>query len=578
MAAELNIAFVTSEVRPFAATGGLGDVASALPKALREQGHQVRLIMPAYAMIADQGHELEEVPGLGQAISVPNLGEIEVKTARLPDSGVQVYFLDAITYDFYRRTQDRATLYGWPDDARRFMLLCRGTLELLNTLGWKPDVIHCNDWQAGLIPAYLDSVYKYDFLNTATLYTTHNILFSGPGGLSTRTLHEASLGLELVPVIHPHEYYGHFNFAKGALSLADVVNTVSPTYAQEILQPESDPLPYPVRIAEGPQVQDHSCRIPNGVGFYNVLRHRQKYRPFLGILNGIDTDYWNPQTDPHLEMRALLSLAKGLSQPIAIEPATLDQLSFGPDLPDDVLCQRKALNKRRLQQICGLKVDEQALLMGRVARIGDQKDYLLMAEGARALQAILEMGCQMVILGRASAQDAAGQWYRAEYERLDKAYPGQLAFVNSRWARWLGKGLPADADFEFEHLLYACSDAFLMPSVYEPCGLSQMVSMRYGSVPIVRRTGGLADTVRDADAPPDARKGGGFVFDEPSPQALIEAVRRAQEVFAQQPARWLALVREGMSRDFSWGPSAREYADAYRLAMEVKRKINHLDG
>ncbi len=577
MGAELDIAFVTSEVRPFAATGGLGDVASALPKALRQQGHQVRLIMPAYAMVADQGYALEEVPGLGLPISVPHLGEIDVKMATLPDSGVQVYLLDVLTHDYYRRTKDRSGLYGWPDDARRFMLLCRGTLELLNALGWKPDVIHCNDWQAGLIPAYLDSVYKYDFLNTATLYTTHNILFSGPDGLSTRTLRESGLGLELVPVIHPHEYYGHFNFAKGALSLADVVNTVSPTYAQEILQPESEPLPYIVRIAEGSQIVEHSCRIPNGVGFCSVLRHRQNYRPFLGILNGIDVDYWNPQTDGCLEMRTLAAQARGMSKPIEVEPLPLEQLAFGPDLPDETLWQRKALNKQRLQQMCGLDVDASALLIGRVARIGDQKDYLLMAEGAKALHGILDMGCQVVVLGRASAQDVAGQWYRAEYERLDRAYPGQLAFINSRWQRWLGKPLPADADFEFEHLLYASTDAFLMPSVYEPCGLSQMVSMRYGSLPIVRRTGGLADTVRDADAPPDARKGGGFVFDEPSPESLVEAVRRAREVLVGQPARWLALVREGMGRDFSWGPSAREYADAYRLAMEVKRRANHLD-
>ena len=272
MNSECKIAFVSSEVRPFAATGGLGDVAAALPKELRRLGHDVRLIMPGYAMIEEQGYPLEELPGLGDSIQVPNIGRIYVKTLALPGSDAPVYFIQDLDSDYYTRSRDRSQLYGWPDDARRFILLCRGALELFNAIGWKPDVIHCNDWQAGLIPAYLDSVYKYDFLHTATLYTTHNLLYSGPEGLSTRTLREAGLGLELTPVLHPHEFYGHFNFAKGALVLADVVNTVSPTYAEEILQPESDPLPYAVRITEGSAELEQRCRIPNGVGFYQVLR------------------------------------------------------------------------------------------------------------------------------------------------------------------------------------------------------------------------------------------------------------------------------------------------------------------
>ena len=203
MATELKIAFVSAEVRPFAATGGLGDVAASLPKELRRLGHDVRLIMPNYAMVEGQGYGLEESPGLGRAIPVPNLGEIYVKIAKLPESDVPVYFLESVGQDLYSRTKARDQLYGWPDDARRFILLCRGTLELLNVIGWKPDVIHCNDWHAGLIPAYVDSVYKYDFLNTSTVYTTHNLLYSGPGGLSTRTLREAGLGLGVDPGLAP---------------------------------------------------------------------------------------------------------------------------------------------------------------------------------------------------------------------------------------------------------------------------------------------------------------------------------------------------------------------------------------
>jgi len=354
------------------------------------------------------------------------------------------------------------------------------------------------------------------------------------------------------------------------------VNTVSPTYAEEVLRPESEPLPYRVRIAEGSRVLDHRCRIPNSVGFYNVLRHRRQAKPFLGILNGIDTDYWNPKTDARLGLPTLISLAKSLAEPILVESLPLELLTYAAEEPDSLIAQRKALNRRRLQQLCGLEPDENALLIGRVARIGDQKDYLLMAEGAKALQAMLDMPCQMAVLGRAASQDVAGQWYKREYTRLDKEHPEKLCFINSRWEKWLGKPLPPDADFEFEHLLYAGSDAFLIPSLYEPCGLSQMVSFRYGTVPIVRRTGGLADTVRDFEEPIDPVKGGGFVFDKPSPDALADAVRRAVDVYRNQRAAWRQLVRDGLEKDFSWAPSAAKYADAYRLAMRIKREASNL--
>jgi starch synthase len=575
MAAKLKIAFVSAEVRPFAATGGLGDVAASLPKELRRMGHDVRLIMPNYAMVEGQGYGLEEAPGLGNTIPVPNLGDIYVKIAKLPESDVPVYFLESVGQDLYSRTKARDQLYGWPDDARRFTLLCRGTLELLNVIGWKPDVIHCNDWHAGLIPAYLDSVYKYDFLNTSTVYTTHNLLYSGPGGLSTRSLREAGLGLELIPVLHPHEYWGHFNFAKGALAVADVVTTVSPTYAEEILQPESAELPYEVRITEGSKVLNHRCRIPNGVGFYEMLRQRRQVKPFMGILNGIDTDYWNPRTDARLELPTLRGLARSLPQPVSVEALPLEALGFSTEDSDERIAQRKALNKRRLQQLCGLEENEKALLIGRVARIGDQKDFLLMVEEARALQNLCGATCQFVILGGASAQDVAGQWYKREFTRLDREQSQCVCYINGRWERWLGKPLPADADFEFEHLIYAGCDAFLIPSLYEPCGLTQMVSFRYGAAPIVRQTGGLADTVRDLREGLVTQPGGcvstGFVFAEPSPAALIDAVQRAAEAF-RQPALWRQIVRSGMQADFSWGRSAQRYVEAYQRAIEVKKR------
>ena len=576
MDSKLSIAFVTSEMRPFAATGGLGDVAGALPKALSELGHDVRVIMPGYAMIRSQGYELRDVPGLESPLFVPNLGSVHVATAMLPGSDVPVYFLEDVDADFFRRTTDRSQLYGWPDDDKRFILLCRGTMELLYAMGWKPDVIHCNDWQAGLIPSYLDTLYKFDFMATASLYTTHNLLYSGPGGLSTQTLWQTGLGRHLIPLINPHEYYGQFNFAKGGLMVADVVNTVSPTYADEVVRPESVPLRCSVRVHDGASSYEHTCRIPNGGGFHAVLRHRRKHLPFLGILNGIDTVYWDPGNDPFLELDALRALAESVPKVAGVRlPDAIDDVPAVED-PVGRLLARKARYKECLQKLCGLDADRRALLIGRVARIGDQKDFLLMAEEERALKGILEVGCQLVILGRASAQDVAGQWYRRVYERFDREHPGQLCYINSRWSEWLGRPLPVDADFEFEHLVYAGSDAFLLPSLYEPCGLSQMISFRYGTVPIVRRTGGLADTVRDHAEKQDDLRGGGFVFDQASPEALVDVVRRARDAFQGTGSAWTDLAREGMAMDFSWRRSAREYAQAYRLAMDVRRKRNNL--
>ncbi len=571
MDSALKIAFVTAEVRPFAATGGLADVAAALPKELRRLGHDVRLIMPHYAMIEAQRPTLQEIPALREPILVPNEGRMCVKATHLPNTDVPVYLLQALDRDYYSRTHNRDQIYGWPDDGSRFIFLCRGTLELLNALDWTPDVIHCNDWHAGLIPTYLQSVYRYDFPCTASVYTSHNLLYSGPDNLSAAASREAGLGRELLPLVHPHEYYGHFNFAKGALLTADVVNTVSPTYAEEVLLPESEPLPYEVRIPDGSQVLRHRPRIPNGVGFCDILRYRRQSRPFVGILNGIDADYWNPRTDALLEIPTLSGLAQQLSPAIHIDPLPLSVLCYGADDAPEQIMARKVLHKRRLQRLCGLALDDGALLIGRVARIGDQKDYVLMAEDARALSAMMGMPCQFVVLGRASGGDTVGQWYRREYTRFDQTYPDRLCYLNSRCEQWLGQPLPPNADFELEHLIYAGCDAFLIPSLYEPCGLTQMVSLRYGTVPIVRRTGGLADTVRDASEPPHPVKGGGFVFVEPSPAALTDAVWRAVNLYRAEPDAWRALVLDGMQKDFSWTPSAHQYLEAYRLSQHIRR-------
>jgi starch synthase len=578
--AVLQIAFVSAEVRPLAATGGLGDVASALPKELKKLGHDVRVIMPNYAMIEAQGYKLEEVPGLGDALEVPHVGSIYVKTTNLPDSEVPVYFIEPVDKDYYSRTRDKGTIYGWPDDARRFILLCRGTLEFLNAIAWRPDVIHCNDWHAGLIPAYLDSIYKYDFLSTASLYTTHNIVYSGPGGLRTRTLRQTGLGRELIPTIHPHEFFGKFNFGKGALVLADVANTVSPTYARELELPaQTLDLP-PLEILDGSGVMQHRLLIPNGLGFDGVIRHRKEEKPFIGILNGIDYDYWNPETDSRLSLRALLSFIKADAEHLPprlaeVKPLPFDSLRYAVEDEVATIIERKALHKRRLQQLCGLEENEKALLIGRIGRVSDQKDGLLMVGNAQALREMLALDVQVVVLGRATEGDPVGQYYRRQFTILDEGKPSQFCFLNARYRRWLDRdeswNLPAEVDYDLEHLIYAASDVFLLPSLYEPCGLTQMISFRYGTVPIVHHVGGLADSVIDYDEPPTQGKGRGFVFTEPTPEALVAAVERALGAY-QSKTDWSTLIREGMQQDFSWKASAQRYVTAYWQAVNIRRK------
>jgi starch synthase len=600
----LKIALVSPEIRPFAATGGLGDVAAFLAREIKKLGHDIRLLMPNYAMIEAQGYVLEELPGLGEPIVVPQVGSVYVKTALLPNSEVPVYFITAEDRDYYSRTRQRSQLYGWPDDASRFILLCRGVLELFNVIGWKPNVIHCNDWQAGLIPAYLDSVYKYDFLNTATLYTAHNIVFSGPAGLSTRTLREAGLGLELVRP-HPHEFWRYFNFAKGALLLANVVNTVSPTYSQEILRPEEplkDPQtgePYEIPIREGARIVAHQLKIHNGAGFEDILGRRaaKQPSPFLGILNGIDYEYWDPENDMRLEARSflqavesldpsaageerlagqgVLSLARSLRERVAAEEVPLDKLSFSARDEVETLLERKRRNKRRLQWLCGLEQREDVLLVGRIGRIGDQKDGLLMVRKQEALRRILGLDLQMVVLGRANKKDPAGVHYQQEFARLDREHrrgkPGRFCFVNERYRDLLGRDFDEEEDYDMEHLIYAGSDTFLLPSLYEPCGLSQMISLRYGTLPVVSKTGGLADTVRHWDEVAMEDKGPGFALRELSPQGLVQAVEEAAQLYRDNQALWGELALDGMAKDFSWSRSAQEYVRAYRQAIARRR-------
>jgi starch synthase len=493
VATRLRILLVASEVAPFAKTGGLADVAGALPRALAALGHDVRVLLPKYrGAEAHAGETRLVVPN----IRVP-LGDREAEGAliegRAP-SGVPVYLLEHEHY------YNRDSLYGtsdgdyW-DNCERFVFFCRGALEGMARLDaakpgtrWQPQIIHANDWQAGLLPVYLRTLYRDDPLlgGLASVFTIHNLAYQGVFWHYDMPM--TGLGWDLFTPAGI-EFYGKLNFMKGGLVFSDLLTTVSRTYAREIRTPAF------------------------GSGLEGVLEDRSQ--DLHGVVNGIDYELWNPQKDP------------AIAHPYSAE-----------DPEPKVVC------RETLRRELGLE-DGEGPLIGIITRLAEQKGMDLVLA---ALPGILEERGQLVVLGSGDA-------------RLEEAFRAAAAAQPGRVAVRIGY------DDELSRRIYAGSDAFLMPSRYEPCGLGQLIALRYGGAPIVRRTGGLADTVTEFD--PARRSGTGFVFDAFTPDALLAAVRRAASTY-RQPALWKALVRNAMAEDFSWDASAREYVTLYRKALRAR--------
>jgi starch synthase len=486
----LRVLFVASEVEPFAKTGGLADVAGALPKALGTLGHDVRVLMPKYGGVERAAGDLRlAVPRL----EVP-IGDRRVEGALLEGrlgKTVPVYFL---AQDHY---YDRPTLYTTPegdysDNCERFVFFCRAALAALPALDWMPQVVHVHDWQTGLIPVYLETLYRDDpaYRDVATVFTIHNLAYQGL--FWHYDLPMTGLGWDLFTPAGI-EFYGKMSFLKAGLVFADLLTTVSPTYAAEI-QTEAF-----------------------GEGLDGVLRERSA--DLVGILNGLDYEVWNPATDADIPKR------------------------FGPE---DL--EGKAACKAGLREEVGLPDGRpQAPLVGVVSRLADQKGPDLIAA---SVPTILEAGGQFVLLG------SGDEHYEREFTALSAAYPGAVA-VRLGYSAGLARRI------------YAGADLFLMPSRYEPCGLGQLIALRYGTIPVVRRTGGLADTITPWD--PAAGTGTGFVFDALTPEACRETVARALAAYADAPA-WRRLVRSAMAEDFSWESSAQRYVTCYRKAIKKARR------
>jgi starch synthase len=476
----LNILLAASEVVPYAKTGGLADVAGALPKALARLGHKVRVVMPRY--------KLEKLEASGERLpdelAVPFNFTQRRAAVYVDHSGeVPVYFIDAPEYF------SRAKLYGESDDVERFAFFSRAILELAKALGEQIDIIHLNDWMTGLVAAYLKTAYAGDpaFTATKVLFTIHNIAFHGL--FSPTDLPRFGLPDWIYRAEGGIEFYNLVSALKAGLVFSDAISTVSPRYAAEIQTPEF------------------------GEKFDGLLRARQ--RDLHGILNGVDYDEWNPATDVYIAARYSTS-----------------------DLSGKREC------KRDLLRSFGLPEDLDRPLIGCISRLSDQKGFDLILQIAGRL---LDRGVAFVLLG--SGEEV--------YER---------AFQALRESRRSQVGVYLGFSNELAHKIEAGADMFLMPSRFEPCGLNQMYSLKYGTVPIVRASGGLDDTIENFDRV--MLGGNGFKFYEYSSERLLEKIDEALSVYSA-PDLWRVLMQNGMRADYSWSASARHYVELYQSLVGV---------
>jgi len=509
----LNIVFVSSEVAPFAKTGGLADVCGALPGELQRAGHNVAVIMPAYRQVKSSGEPIEP---LGVKFDIPIGNKIvrgRLLRSVLPGTDVPIFFVEQDDYF------DRPELYrhkgeDYRDNCERFSFFCRAALESIRLLHLQVDVIHCHDWQTSLIPAFLHIEYAHahGYENVASLLTIHNLAYQGIFWHWDMLL----TGIDWKYFnMHQMEFYGKLNLLKAGIVFADWLTTVSPTYAREI------------------QTDEHGC------GLDGVLRHRSDQ--LTGIVNGVDYGIWNPAIDPHLP-----------SWPgtTANELANYDVSSWQAG---------KAACKAALQRELGLPESPRTPIIAQVGRLADQKGWDLVIEVMRRWTT--EMDVQWAILGTGEPhyQDILGALSREFPNRV----AARLAFSE-----------------EQAHRFEAGADIFLMPSRYEPCGLNQLYSLKYGTVPVVRATGGLVDTVTDTTPETLSQgKATGFSFEAMNASVLDSTLRRAVDTYWQNEGTWRQLVSTGMQQDWSWKASAARYVEAYARAstrrQEERQRLMH---
>ena len=468
----MKVLYAASEALPFAMSGGLADVAGALPKALRKRFIGCRVVLPLYSSISE---EMREKMTFITSITVP-------VAWRRQYCGIFEAHMDGVIYylidnQYYFK---RDGMYGHYDDAERFAFFSRAVLEMIPHIGFKPDIIHCNDWQTALVPMYLNAFYRDNELyrDIKTVFTIHNIQYQGKYGYE---LADDVLGLpqECASLL---DYDNCINFMKGAIQCADKVTTVSPTYSKEILDP----------------YYSHGLD-----GILKLFTFK-----LTGIVNGIDCDVYNPETDPLIYKNYT---AKNISG--------------------------KAYNKEKLQEELGLPVRSDVPVIGIVSRLVKHKGFDLVKH---VFEDMMQADVQFVILG-------SGEWeFETFFHAMADKYPQKV-------------GLKLGFNPQLAHRIYAGADIFLMPSLSEPCGLAQMIALRYGTIPIVRKTGGLNDTIRDSGD----NQGNGFTFANYNAHDMLVAVLRALEGYKDENG-WDILRKRAMNCDNSWKASANQYIGLYK--------------
>jgi starch synthase len=485
----MKILLAASEATPLIKTGGLADVAGSLPVAMSHIGQDCRLILPGYPEVQERTLDLEPVADL----QLPGeTSPVRLLAGTNGPQRVPVYVVDAPRW-FKRPGNPYVSPAGrdWEDNPQRFACFCRSIVAVaLNQAGldWQPELVHTNDWQCGLVAPLLQDAAE----RPATLFTIHNLAYQGLFD------HATFERLGLPPGFWSYkalEFHNQLSFIKGGVAFSDRVNTVSPSYAEEVKSAEF------------------------GYGLEGLLQHRGSH--FSGILNGIDYHYWDPLNDPYLP-----------------HPFSAEDLSG------------KRLNKMALQREFGLPEDENIQLFGYIGRLVDQKGVDLILQ---TLPGLMDSGVQIVMLGSGNKE------LEHALERINHRYHNRV-------------GVKIGYDEGLSHRIEAGCDCFIMPSRFEPCGLNQMYSLRYGTVPIVRRTGGLADTVVNVD--PVSLSNGtatGFVFDNPDARSLWGALEHAIDFYRRSETNWEILARTGMRQDLSWEASAQHYLEVYKRAIEDPR-------
>jgi starch synthase len=477
----MRILFASSEAHPLIKTGGLADVSGSLPRAILNLRQDIRLIIPAYRQVLKQAVNLNLAAYLElEGVSEP----VRILSGRLPGGKVKIFLVDSPAH-FDRPGPPYTRMNGseWPDNAERFCVFCRAIHAIATNaagLGWQPDIVHCNDWQTGLVPAMLADTKQAP----ASIFTIHNLAYQGQ--FDWKTFKSLKLPAKWWSM-EALEFHDMFSFIKGGLVFADWLTTVSPTYAKEIRTRKF------------------------GYGLEGLLNYRKEN--LSGILNGVDYTIWNPGRD--------------LQIPVQFNRRSLFH---------------KIENKRALQEHFGLPRDDTSPLFAVISRLVEQKGIDLVLD---ILPKLLAQGAQLLVLGSG-----------------DKVLERALRKASKQHARQVGVHIGYDETLA--HHIEAGADSFLMPSRFEPCGLNQIYSLRYGTVPVVRSTGGLADTVVDTTPETLADKTAtGFSFQKATATALWNAVQRAISHY-RQPECWRQIVESGMQQDFSWKRSAERYVELYK--------------